>query len=100
MVLERRELRELLSRVKLTLCDSIPRDFSRSEVRIELEDGRRASSDHWPGHWKSPARDDEHRAKFVECTSPRMDPTAAARLHDRLRSISAEPVAREALRIP
>lgn len=98
--LERRELRELLSRVELTLCDSIPRDFSRSEVRIELEDGRRASSDRWPGHWKSPAQDDQLRAKFVECASPRMDPTTAAALHDRLRSISAEPVAREALRIP
>jgi 2-methylcitrate dehydratase PrpD len=98
--LGRRELCELLWRIELTLCDSIPRDFSRSEVRIELENGRRASSDRWPGHWKSAAQDDQLRAKFVEWTSPRMDPATAAAPYDRLRSISAEPVAREALRIP
>ena len=95
--LRRPELRALLDRVELSLCPAIPRDFSSTEVRIELDDGRRSACDRWPGHWKAPTTDDELREKFLDCVSGRLDPSAAEALHERLKGLAAAPSARSAL---
>lgn len=95
--LARSELQELLGRVELTLCPSIPRDFSRTEVRIELEDGRRSSSDRWPGHWKSPATDTQLRDKFLDCVGSAAGGVAADALYERLTGLSTAQCARAAL---
>jgi len=63
----RPEIHALLDRTTLELCDDIPADFTRMEVRIRLSDGRESRSDRWPGHWKAPASQALLREKFVNC---------------------------------
>ena len=95
--LGRASLRELLGRIELTMSPSIPRDFSRTEVRVELADGRCSVADRWPGHWKSPATPTELREKFLECAGSRLGPDAAAELHDRLLGLGVAACARASL---
>lgn len=95
--LGRAALRELLGRIELVMSPAIPRDFSRTEVRVQLADGRCSVADRWPGHWKSPAAPAELRAKFLECAGSRLGPAEAAELHDRLLGLGVAACARASL---
>lgn len=76
--LERASLRSLLSRVRLVRDPTRATAFPALTLRIELDDGRSAEGDRWPGHWKSPATPDQLHEKFAACTRPAL---GAARSH-------------------
>lgn len=80
--LRRTDLQNLLKRTALHMNHNIPADFTKMEVQVKLSDGRHASSDRWPGHWKMPAGPQQIAAKFLNCAEQLYDSRHAQALLD------------------
>jgi len=62
------EVQSLLQKTHLTMDKSIPRDFGKMSVEIVINSEQKSWSDSWPGHWKTPASEEELLKKFASCT--------------------------------
>jgi aconitate decarboxylase len=80
--LKRQDLHNLLKKTTLQMLPDIPAHFPEMHVSIFLSDGRSATSDRWPGHWKMPVTEQQLSAKFLDCASLIFDEKKAICLYD------------------
>jgi hypothetical protein len=80
-------MQTLLNRISLDMDPEIGSTFGKMEVKIVLNDGRSSSSDRWPGHWKSPATDEEMQKKFKSCAGQLFNSADTIALSDCLLNI-------------
>ncbi|MBT6029321.1 MAG: hypothetical protein HOH13_03380 [Crocinitomicaceae bacterium] len=78
--LRSKEVQHVLFSINLKMNRDIPRDFGKMRVIIETNDGRRSTSDSWPGHWKRPATEEQLLNKFVSCTKQKWSETEAIKV--------------------